>query len=133
LLQEEILVKETIGHSHQCKLNLQNDKTLLYLCLLQTLKRDEFLKSSPDARQLLTTIDEHSASLGILLVWKRDNDLLIITSGQQPNAVELLQQPAAVIPLRTFLHDKQLAATIGKHTLLFGHALYASLLREVSR
>jgi hypothetical protein len=133
LLEEEILVKETIGHSHQCKLNLQNDKTLLYLCLLHTLKRDEFLKSDPSARDLLATIDKNSASLGILLAWKREHDLLIITTGPQPDASALLGQPTIVIPLSAFLRDHQLAATIGKNTLLFGHALYASLLREVSK
>lgn len=132
LLQEEILVKETVGHSHQCKLNLQNDKTLLYLSLVQTLKRDDYLKANPDGRKLLQAIDANSARLGILLAWKREHDLLLVTTGPQADTAAL-GHLATVVPLSAFVRDPQLAATIGRHTLLFGHAFYASLLREVSK
>ena len=134
LLKEEILLKETVGHSHQCRLNLNNDKTLLYLSLLETVKRDELLRQSPEMRHLLSRIDTHSAKLGILLAWKRENDLLLVTSSHQPEASELFSVPTAILPLAAFMHDHNLRATIsGKNTLLFGHALYASLLREVRR
>jgi hypothetical protein len=134
LLNEQILVKETVGHSHQCRLNLSNDKTLLYLSLAEAVKRDELLRQNPEARALLARIDAHSASLGILLAWKREDDLLIVTTSHQDDASERLGTRTTVMPLAAFLHDYNLRATIcGRNTLLFGHALYASLLREVRR
>ena len=42
----------------------------------------------------------------------------------------LVTVAATSLPLAAFLHDRELRATVGKHTLLFGHALYASLLKE---
>lgn len=135
LINEGILTKETVGHSHQCKLNLANDKTLIYLSLLETVKRDELLRSSPEARLLLSRIDRESAKHGIILVWQRKDDLLIITT--QPVTDEAisaaLERPTLTMPLASFLCDAQLRATIGCHTLLFGHALYTSLLKEVPR
>ena len=128
LLSEEILTKETVGHSHRCMLNLSNDKTLLYLSLLQAMKRDALLKSDPSVRQLLATIDSTSGGLGILLAWRRDHDLLLVTTTHQiPAGFDI---PVTVLPLAAFLNDAGLRATIGRHTLLFGHALYASLLKE---
>ena len=134
LLKEEILLKETVGHSHQCRLNLNNDKTLLYISLLETVKRDELLRKSPEMRLLLSRVDTHSAKLGVLLAWKRENDLLLVTTSHQPDPTELFSIPVSILPLAAFMHDQNLRATIsGKNTLLFGHALYASLLREVRR
>jgi hypothetical protein len=133
LLEEGILTKETVGHSHQCRLNLSNDKTLLYLCLLETQKRDELFRRSPEAKLLLNKIDQHSAKLGILLAWKREKDLLVVTTTPQLPVVDDLGE-LAVIPLSLFMSNEQLRATIsGEATLLFGHALYASLLREVRK
>lgn len=130
LLQENILTKETIGHSHRCLLNLSNDKTLLYLSLLQTVKRDELLRNDPSLRNLLLAIDQHSAIAGILLAWKRNDDVLLVTTN---HATVSLGISTTILPLAAFLNDHGLRATIGKHTLLFGHALYASLLRESPR
>jgi hypothetical protein len=131
LINENILIKETVGHSHRCRLNLSNDKTLLYISLLQTLKRDELLRNDPSVGTLLYALDDHSVRSGILLAWRRDNDLLLITTqGTAPPAIGI---PTTVLPLAAFLNDHALRATIGKHTLLFGHALYASLLRESPR
>jgi hypothetical protein len=130
LLNENILTREIVGHSHRCRLNLSNDKTLLYIGLAETIKRDNLLKADPGAKELLHTIDRESGRLGILLAWKRDNDLLIITTNSMPDAQHRLKIPTTALPLAAFLHDAELRATIGKHTLLFGHALYASLLRE---
>jgi hypothetical protein len=133
LLAEEILVKEVKGHSHHCKLNLNNDKTLLYLSLLETVKRDQLLRTSPETRLLLSHIDTHSAKLGILLAWKREQDLLLVTT-THPNDIPETLGKTTILPLAAFLHDYHLRATIsGNNTLLFGHALYASLLREVRR
>jgi hypothetical protein len=132
LLREEILIKETVGHSHRCRLNLSNDKTLLYLSLLETMKRDELLRTCQKTREIIPVIDKQSAAIGILLVWKRENDLLIITSHTVIVPEELM--PAVTLPLAAFMHDLALRATISSQgTLLFGHALYASLLREVRR
>jgi hypothetical protein len=134
LLSENILLKETVGHSHHCRLNLNNDKTLLYLSLLETVKRDEMLRKSPETRLLLSKIDANSAKLGILLAWKREQDILIVTTTHQTEASDIIGTPTTTIPLAAFLHDYTLRATISaKGTLLFGHALYASLLREVRR
>jgi hypothetical protein len=151
LIKEGILTKETVGHSHQCKLNLANDKTLIYLSLLETVKRDELLRASPETRLLLSRIDRESAKLGILLAWHRrideswctnsqnpshrGADLLVVTT--QPHTAQIvseaLERPSFVLPLAAFLSDSHLRATIGSHTLLFGHALYTSLLKEVPR
>lgn len=132
LFKEGILTKEVVGHSHRCRLNLSNDKTLLYLSLLETVKRDELLRTTPEARLLLAKIDTHAANLGILLAWKREKDLLIVTTSHR-DAKEIFGE-VTVLPLAAFLHDHNLRATIcGKNTLLFGHALYASLLKEVAR
>jgi len=134
LLKEQILVKETVGHSHQCRLNLQNDKTLLYLSLLETVKRDRLLRESPETRLLLAKVDAHSAKFGILLAWKRENGILIVTTTVQQEAKATFGESTTVLPLAAFLSDHHLRATIcGNGTLLFGHALYASLLREVAR
>lgn len=134
LLKEEILIKETVGHSHQCRLNLQNDKTLLYLSLLETVKRDRLLRESPETRLLLAKVDAHSAKLGILLAWKRADGVLLVTTSHRPDAKELFGEDVMALPLAAFLADHHLRATIcGDGTLLFGHALYASLLREVGR
>ena len=130
LLKENILTREIVGHSHRCKLNLSNDKTLLYIGLLETIKRDNLLKTDPTTKALLKQIDLVSAQLGILLAWKRKDDLLIVTTTHRPDATTLLKNPTITVPLAAFLHDNELRSTIGKNTLLFGHALYASLLKE---
>lgn len=136
LLEEHVLTKETIGHSHHCKLNLYNDKTLLYLSLLETIKRDELILQDPTIRELLLRIDNASAQLGVLLAWHRGTHTLLITSSHQTSerASELLKFSCTVLPLAAYLHDHELRSTVsGSGTLLFGHALYASLLREVRR
>lgn len=135
LLAEQILTKETIGHSHRCRLNLANDKTLLYLSLLQTVKRDDLLRSDPAAALSLAAVDEHGPRLGVLLAWHCGSSILLITDGRHHNSPGCQDFPAsplpvAILPLGEFLADAALRATVGRHTLLFGHALYASIMRE---
>jgi len=133
LIAENILMKETVGHSHQCRLNLSNDKTLLYLSLLETVKRDNLLRDNQDARRLLGRIDATSPELGTLLAWKREHDLLLVTTTIQDSPNGLFDIPVTMMPLAAFLNDKELRATIGAQgTLLFGHALYVGLLKERS-
>ena len=133
LLAEGILTKEVIGHSHRCKLNLQNDKTLIYLSLLETIKRDELLQNNTYARELLKKIDKQSAQHGILLAWLKKETLLLVTTHQQQTN-SLFGMPTTTLSLQEFLHNKELCATIaGTATLLFGHALYVGLLKENSK
>jgi hypothetical protein len=149
LLRDSILLKEVVGHSHQCRLNLTNDKTLLYLSLLEMHKRDELLRTDPDVRTLLARIDMYGPGIGILLAWYRadgPDHLLLVTSHTPTNTFsksattaagqvhELLGMQCAILPLAAFLQDTTLRTTISSGaTLLVGHALYASLLREVAR
>lgn len=131
LLEEGILRREIVGRGHLCSLNLSNDKTLLYLSLLQARKRDALLKRSLADRKLLPLIDSASARLGILLAWRRTDDLLIITArAPDPGLARAFPLPATAMALKAFLADEELHATVGRHTLLFGHALYATLLRR---
>jgi hypothetical protein len=130
LINEGILLKETIGHSHLCRLNLANDKTLIYISLLETMKRDALLLERPEERLLLSKIDSTSAKLGTLLAWRRKNDLLLVTTETRSDTNEM-PHFTKMISLSAFLSDEELRSTIsGEGTLLFGHALYVSLLKQ---
>lgn len=128
MLNERILTKETVGHSHQCRLNLQNARTSLYLGLLQAKKRDDLLKASPDARRLLREIDRLAAELGILLVWKSPERLLLITGKKRDASANF--PGSTSLTLKEFLGNKDLVEKIGRDTLLFGHAFYVSTLHQ---
>jgi hypothetical protein len=142
LLDQGILTKEVVGHSHRCRLNLANDRTLLYLSLVELHKRDELLAhdTTGEVRALIERIDRSSAELGTLLAWKRPSGILLITSHVSESAIDAQRASAMIgmhvslFPLAAFLHDPNMRMTIARDgTLLFGHALYTSLLREVRR
>jgi DNA-binding transcriptional ArsR family regulator len=132
MIEAGILEKEVVGRSHRCSLNLGNDTTLLYLSLVQARRRDALLREAPAMRKALRAIDEQGPALGVLLAWLKDGELLLVTTrARARGAIE--GSAYSCVPLHAFLADETLRSTIGAHTLLSGHALYASLLREDTR
>jgi len=129
LLKENILTKEVIGHSHHCRLNLENDTTLLYLSLLQTHRKTEWLRQDRSHISLLKAIDDACGTHNILLVWDQGNDLFIVTA-TPCSLTSLNGKKITSMTLHTFLEQKELQATIGKHTLIFGHALYTTIMGQ---
>ena len=113
LLADGILTKEIVGHAHNCRLDLANPRTAIYLAIAQSRKPRAPLPQGAD---------------GAILVWKRDTDCLLVTPAPAPAA-----PGTHAITLDAFLADKELFATIGKHTLLKGHGTYASILETHAR
>lgn len=111
LLKEDILRKETVGHAHNCRLNLGNETTALYIALIQARR----------AGPIPEDIDHEDA----VLVWKTGNGFLLITEGAASGK--------GWMSLKEFLADEELFATINRHALLKGHTYYARLLTEEAK
>ncbi|MDD9953416.1 MAG: hypothetical protein OXR66_03705 [Candidatus Woesearchaeota archaeon] len=111
LLNDNILTKETIGHSHNCRINLNNNAALLLLSLVHTdNKKHEW-------------IEKHAKEYNIKLAFERPDGLLIITKDfTRSEAVN-----ARWLTVKEFLRSDFFAKP-GR--LIHGHTFYPTIIKR---
>ncbi len=119
LIQEGSVLRDIVGHAHPCRLNTKSPLAQSYLGIVQANRKEQVI--TPVLKQV---IEEMETRDEILMVWKRETDLVIITR----TPVRRPGIRAEWITLAEFLTNKPLFNTINQHTLLVGNSVYPTVL-----
>jgi len=87
MIEDNLILKEVIGHSIVCHLNKSNDKTKALTYLIEVNKRDEFLKKNKEIKLITEELKLEADATGIFGSYAKgthnkesDIDIFIITN-----------------------------------------------------
>ena len=89
LIKDNIIIKQTIGNSHLCTLNLNNEKTQAYLTLNEIEKKEKFIEKNKNIKTCINEITKKIKAECVLIFGSyakgnqtksSDVDLLIINN-----------------------------------------------------
>jgi len=146
MIQENILLKEKIGHSIICNLNKKNDKTKALINLNEVNKKQKFLEKNKELKLITDEIEIEADSIGIFGSYAKsiqtkesDIDIFIITN-KKPDLTSLVRNIHAkygkeITPLiltkSQFKTDKPIIKEIFQHhILLTGFEYFINLMLE---
>jgi len=155
LIKDNIIIKQTIGNSHLCTLNLNNEKTQAYLTLNEIEKKERFIEKNKNIRTLISEITKKIQAECVLIFGSyakgnqtksSDIDLLIInnkkdnTINKEINLLETMYNikiNQIVINERIFkeMIQNNVEINVGKealknHIILYGSNIFWKLICE---
>lgn len=78
LIKEDVLSSKTVGRSCLCKVNLTSDKAILLMSLNEIVKRDKFIESSKDAKELLKEIHSIASKFFVHTIFFHEKKLYFV-------------------------------------------------------
>ena len=135
LLQEKILVKVVIGHSHLCSLNLENEQTTVLLTINEIKKKEKLLKKD-DWKKKSEKICSCIKNTSIRTVLCSNNNIYFVVGDlKDERAIRKKLRLKNKMKFLTNDQFKKLLLTektiLEDHTILYAYEGYYQTIREI--
>ena len=132
LIEVGILRKSVLGSSHLCSLNLDNDKCLVLLSLVEIEKRDKFLKRNSELRGALELLKKEISKRTIhCILLSKEKIVFVLEDPQYSIVIQGFQ--STVVGKEEFLDLLLNNDVLQDHVIVYGFERYFEFVKEVEK